>query len=309
MYDFSNWIVGVRSRALPAGIGLSASAVIIIVAIVASASAVTTRLNAAESGPDIASFSGYWERPMPAEGASKWPLRLIFYPPDSGPGPVRFSAEAGEIRQGMPYIGDDRHPILLPDAAAAVRAQRDMYRNGEPVWSAFALCWPTGVPLAFSMVNAVQFLQTEDQVTIIYQRGQTVRRVYLNEGHPPDPAHSWFGHSVGHYEGADTLVIDTISQDSRALLDRFGTPKSGAMRIVERYSISENGERLDVEFNVEDPKTFTTAWSAKVSYVKIPPGSAEGPRAPIFAEIICSENNRDAAGGGYPVPAATMSDF
>ena len=246
---------------------------------------------------------------MPPEGAAKWPLRLIFYPPESGPGPVVFSGEAGEIRQGMPYIGDDTNPVLLPHAAAAVRAQRDLYRNGEAVWSAFALCWPVGVPLAFSMVNAVQFLQSEDQVTIIYQRGQTVRRVYLNEAHPPDPEPSWFGHSVGHYEGPNTLVIDTIAQDSRAVVDRFATPKSEAMRIVERYSISEDGQRLDVKFNVEDPNNFTTAWSAKVGYAKIPPRRSEGAQAPIFEENICPENNRDAAGGLYPIPVATTPGF
>ena len=159
------------------------------------------------------------------------------------------------------------------------------------------------------MINAVQFLQSEDQVTILYQRGQTVRRIYLNEGHPPNPALSWFGHSVGHYEGSDTLVIDTIAQDPRAVIDRFGTPKSEAMRIVERYTISADGQRLDIEFNVEDPRTFTTAWSAKVSYVRMPPGSGEGPQEAIFPEYICPENNRDAAGGAYPIPLATMPDF
>ncbi len=220
-----------------------------------------------------------------------------------------FNAEAGEIRQGMPYMGDDTNPILLPHAAASVRAQRDMYRNGEAVWSAFALCWPVGVPLAFSMVNAVQFLQADDQVTIIYQRGQTIRHVYLNEGHPRDAAPTWFGHSVGHYEGPNTLVIDTIAQDPRALLDRFATPKSEAMRITERYSISDDGQLLEVEFNVEDPKTFTTAWSAKVSYVRIAARSGDAPQAPIFEEVVCSENNRDAGGGTYPIPVAATADF
>jgi len=258
---------------------------------------------AAEKNSAIPDFNGYWARPEPARGAA------VFYPLDNGPVPVTFTAEAGEARQGMPYIGDDTNPILLPHAAEAVRAQRDLYRRGEAVWSAWALCWPTGVPLAFSMVNAVQFLQKEDEVTIIYQRGQTVRRIYLNEGHPPDPPLTWFGHSVGHYEGADTLVIDTISQDPRALIDRFGTPKSEAMHVVEKYKLSADRRRLEIGFTVEDPRTFTTAWSATVAYEIVPPRSGTEPQEPIFAEVICPENNRDAGGGAYPIPTASTLDF
>lgn len=272
--------------------------------VIAASLAMLPSASAAESGNIIADFSGYWARPEPARGAAN------FYPLDEdGPVPVTFSAESGEPRQGMPYIGDDTNPILLPHAAEAIRAQRETYRRGEAVWSAWALCWPTGVPLAFSMVNAVQFLQAEDEVTIIYQRGQTVRHIYLNEAHPPDPPTTWFGHSVGHYEGSDTLVIDTVAQDPRALIDRFGTPKSDVMRVVERYTISADGERLDVEFNVEDPKTFTTAWSARIPYARVPPRSGDALEEDIFAEIICPENNRDAAGGGYPIPMETVPDF
>jgi hypothetical protein len=309
MYGFLKIIAGWLVHVLRTSTGESVVAAGIIVAIIASSAPLSPASQAAEHADAIANFSGNWQRPFPPEGAAKWPLRLIFYPPDKGPGPVVFNAEAGKIRQGMPYMGDDTNPILLPHAAATVRAQRDMYREGEAVWSAFALCWPVGVPLAFSMVNAVQFLQADDQVTIIYQRGQTVRHIYLNEAHPRDLASTWFGHSVGHYEEPNTLVIDTISQNPRALIDRFGTPKSDAMRITERYTISDDGQLLDVKFNVEDPKTFTTAWSAKVSYVRIPQRSGDAAQAPIFEEVICSENNRDAGGGTYPIPVATTADF
>nr|TFG54716.1 MAG: hypothetical protein E4H34_01990 [Hyphomicrobiales bacterium] len=272
-------------------------------AIFASFIAPIPPLKAAENGAIIADFAGYWARPEPARGAAN------FYPLESGPKPVTFGPAAGEPRQGMPYIGDDANPILLPHAAEAIRAQRDMYARGEAVWSAWALCWPTGVPLNFGMVNALQFLQAENEVTMIYQRGQTVRHIYLNEKHPPSPAHTWFGHSVGHYEGENSLVIDTIAQDPRALVDRFGTPKSDAIRVVERYTISADRRRLDVLIDVEDPKTFTTSWSATIAYTLLPPKSAESPQDEVFAEIVCPENNRDAGGGGYPIPMATHFDF
>jgi hypothetical protein len=294
MTKFSNWITGGKSLA---------TMFAVIATIMASSIALDLSANAAETRQAVPDFASYWGRPEPAAAAAR------FYPPDSGPGPVTFAPDLGEMRRGMPMIGDDTNRILLPHAAAALQAQRAQYATGDIVWSAWALCWPTGVPLAFNMTNAVQFLQSEDQITIVYQRGQTVRRVDLNQAHPQNPEPSWFGHSVGHYEGTSTLVIDTIAQDTRSTIDRFGTPKSDAMRIVERYTISTDRQSLDVEFNVEDPKTFTTAWSATFRYVRLPPGSGDEPQEPIFAEIICPENNRDPQGGGFAIPIAASPSF
>ncbi len=235
--------------------------------------------------------------------------RRVFYQPDSGPGPITFAADAGEMRRGIPMMGDHTNPILLPHAAEAVRAQADLFRAGEFVWPAWSLCRHPGVPLALNMAEPVQFLQTGDQVTIIYQRGQQVRRIDLNASHPDQPLVQWNGHSVGHYEGARTLVVDTIAQDTRSVVDRFGTPKSPAMRVVERYTISEDGQSLLVEFTVEDPLTFTVAWSSHISYQRMPPRTDTGPQEREFAEINCAENNRDPSGGEFSGPVDNTPDF
>jgi hypothetical protein len=250
---------------------------------------------AAEAGQTIPDFSGYWARPEPG------PQR-IFYQPENGPGPVGFAADAGEMRRGIPMMGDHTNPILLPQAAAAVKAQADRFRAGGFVWPAWSLCRHPGVPLALNMAEPVQFLQTDDQITIIYQRGQQVRRIDIDKAHPDSPLVQWNGHSVGHYEGTHTLVVDTIAQDTRSVVDRFGTPKSAAMRVVERYTISADGQSLDVEFTVEDPGMFTTAWSSRVPYEKLPPRVDDGPQEGEFAEINCSENNRNPGGGEFSSP-------
>ena len=257
---------------------------------------------AAETDQAVPDFSGYWVRPEPG------PAR-IFYQPESGPGPIVFAEDAGEMRQGIPMMGDHTNPILLPHTAAAVKAQADRFRAGEFIWPAWSLCFHSGVPLVLNMAEPVQFLQTKDQITIIYQRGQQVRRIDLNKAHPQNPAPQWYGHSVGHYEGPHTLVVDTIAQDTRSVVDRFGTPKSPAMRIVERYTVSADGQRLDVDFAVEDSNMFTTAWSSKVAYEKIPPRTDDGPMEPPFAEIICPENNRNPSGGDFPSPFDDTPDF
>jgi hypothetical protein len=99
----------------------------------------------------------------------------------------------------------------------------------------------------------MQMLQQPDKVTILYSNDHEVRHVRLNQPHPPRVTPSWYGDSVGHYEG-DTLVIDTVGVKIGpfAMVDMYGTPHSPALHVVERYRLldyetakgeEERGER------------------------------------------------------------------
>ncbi len=256
----------------------------------------------AQADQSVADFSGYWMRPEAGNGR-------MFYPPEIGPGPLVNIDEARLFT-----IGDHTSPILLPHAAEAVRAHGDQGGADNVIYPAWSLCWPPGVPLILNMAEPLQILQQDNQVTIIHQRGMQFRKIYLDEAHPDEIATSWYGHSIGHYEGVNTLVIDTIGQDTRSLTDRFGSPKSEAMRVVERYTISADRQTLNVEFEVEDPMTFTTPWTARFAYVRpssragyVPGGFNRDDEA--VQETVCAENNRDAQGGIFPIPMADTSDF
>ena len=254
---------------------------------------------AAEAQHGIPDFAGYWARP---EG----PNFRAFNPPVGGPGPVTNSDDTGVF-----MIGVFTDPILLPDAAEAVKAHGDHGRAGRVQYQAWALCLPAGVPHVLNLAGPIQFLQSEDQVTILYQRGQQIRRIYLNQDHPENLPRSWYGHSVGHYEGADTLVVDTIAQDSRSAVDNFGTPKSEAIHVVERYVLSNDPQRIDIALNVEDSNIFTTSWSARASYVWVSTRrnyTGTGDYQERIASLICPENNRDAE-GERAVPLDDTPDF
>lgn len=230
---------------------------------------------------EVADFSGLWQRSEDANGR-------MFHPPAEGPGPVMESVGEGGIR-----FGDAANPILRAHAAAAVEAMNQRGLAGEVVLPAWSLCWPSGVPLALNMGEPVMFIQSADQVTIVYRRDMQVRRIYLNDSQPDDQDPSWYGYSVGHYEGANTLVVDTRAQNNRALTDRYGTPRSEDIRVVERYTIAEDRTAIHVEFLVEDPGTFTTPWKAHATYY---------PAQEPFVERICAENNKDPDGGVFPIP-------
>jgi hypothetical protein len=57
------------------------------------------------------------------------------------------------------------------------------------------------------------FIQTPNEVWMIFSGDHQVRRVYMDVPHSEKAKPSWYGESVGHYEG-DTLVIDTIGQNA-----------------------------------------------------------------------------------------------
>jgi hypothetical protein len=190
---------------------------------------------------------------------------------------------------GQPFIGDPNNPILTPAGAAAVKAMGDVWRSGQPYNAATELCAPSGVPHILTVFGGVQFLQTPEMITILYHRDQQVRWVYLNQKHSPNPKPSWYGESVGHYEG-DTLVIDTIGLNDKSIVDRFGAPQTETTHVVERYRVIDGGAALLAHVTVEDPKIFTTSWSGTITFNRNRNNQIPG-------EERCAENNKDAATG------------
>jgi hypothetical protein len=233
----------------------------------------------------IPDFSGYWARSRPL------PSTFLLPEDENLPGPVWDAQDHTD--GGVLWVGDVGNPILKPHAAKAVSDRNDFILGGGEDLPPYSLCWPSGTPQVLNLREAVQILQTDDQVTILFQRDHQIRYVHLDVPHSRDPKRSWYGESVGHYEG-DTLVVDTIAQNDRTEIDKFGTPHSDKLRVVEKYRLDPDGEGLTVMVMVEDPETFTTPWYARATYSR-----ARGP----IEEVICAENNKNASTGlDYPVP-------
>jgi hypothetical protein len=178
-----------------------------------------------QSAAYVPDFSGKWGRPsFPG-----------FAPPLAGPGPVtnrKRSTNGASSLYG--YAGDYTNPILKPQAAEIVKKYGEIELSGALAPNARNQCWPGPVPFILTNVG-MQMLQQPDKVTILYADTYEVRHVRLNQSHPADVTPSWYGDSVGHYEG-DTLVIDTVGVKTDrpyAMVDWFGTPYSGALHVVE----------------------------------------------------------------------------
>jgi hypothetical protein len=122
-----------------------------------------------------------------------------------------------------------------------------------------------------------------NKVIIINEGNFGVRHVYPNVPQTRTPKLSWYGESVGHYEGGDTLVVDTIGMGDKSFVDNYLTPHTTRLHAIERFKLTEGGKALHVLITVDDPRAFQTAWSAVQIYRLQHRGD--------WDEDICAESN------------------
>jgi hypothetical protein len=142
-------------------------------------------------------------------------------PPASGPGPVTNGSRVRGVSNYNQLVGDYTNPILNREAAEVMKAHGDLSLKGIGYPTPSNQCWPDGVPYIFWQYG-MQMLQEKDKVAILYLQDHQFRQVRLNQPHPAHVTPSWYGDSVGHYEG-DTLVIDTVGV---SMADMYDTPYS-----------------------------------------------------------------------------------
>ena len=306
-----------------------------------AAPAVGAASSATQSAASIPDFSRMWSNS----------LGPGFSPPASGPGPVLNKARqraavdifgqplsvtnAPIVSAGGRRVGDYTNPILQPWAAEVVKKHAEAELNAGPAPNPINQCRPSGVPFVFYNLG-MEMLQQPNSITILYVYDHEVRHVRLNQAHPAQPTPSWFGDSVGHYEG-DILVIDTvvIKTGPFTMVDQFGTPHTQALHVIERYRLIDYGaakealergakenasfvrndsgvivdlnskaKHLKLQFTVEDEGAFTTPWSATVIYR---PGlGAASPGE--WPEAVCAENPHELSRKA-DLPTADAPDF
>src|SRR5262245_50487706 len=294
---------------------------VLVVMLAAAAASLAYAQQATGAPHPVPDFSGIWAH-------FTWP---DFEPPIKGPGPVTNTSHRDGTPDPYELVGDYSAAILKPQAAAIVKQHGETSMRGVVYPTPSNQCWPGGVP--FVLVNiGMRMLQEKDKITILYTNNHEVRHVRLNAAHPARATASWYGDSVGHYDG-DTLVIDTvgIKVGPFAMLDMYGTPHSEALHVVERYRLldgeaanaaEERGEKgnfrlqvsdtglarnpdsksegLLLEFTVDDPGVFTTRWSAAISY-----------RRPLgqWSEMVCADSTFDHTGRKISIPLSNKPDF
>ena len=245
------------------------------------------------------------------DGYTAWvpsrPAGDEFLRPESGPGPV-ISEKNHPYRpngqgQSTFRVADLSNPILKPWAIEQMKKVNDQVLAGKIPFTARERCWPGGVPDfdVYERDRPVFWIQTPKEIVIVNEHDQQTRHIYLNVPHSAHPKPSWYGESVGHYEG-DTLVVDTIGLNDKTFVDNYRTPHTAQLHVVERFQLIDGGKTLQATIRVDDPGAFNMPWSAVQRWRRRDNQQ--------IVELVCAENNAQYFNYNVtPIPTAANPDF
>ena len=172
--------------------------------------------------------------------------------------------------QGMKVGTPEDDTPYKPWALAKLQAERpEAGRNSTFVNTTdprTKYCDPVGLPRIFLVPNQFKFMQTPDTVYILFEYSNVWVSVAMNKPHSADPDPTWWGESVGKYEGGDTLEVDSIGFNDKTWLDRVGRPHSEDMHLVERFR-RVNHESLQMDVTIDDPTAYTKPFSGRRMFV------------------------------------------
>jgi hypothetical protein len=130
-------------------------------------------------------------------------------------------------------------------------------------------CKPSGVARVFLTPYGVEIVEfPEIQRIHIFDIGgpQTFRTIYMDgRSHPTNLAPSYYGHSIGWWEG-DTLVVDTAGFNEGFWLDRGTLPHTAKLRTLERFTRTDS-QTMRYELTIDDPDVYTQPFTGAMNLV------------------------------------------
>jgi len=172
---------------------------------------------------------------------------------------------------------------LLPEAQKLMAARQS---KDDPE----ANCLPTGVPRVAPYPMRIVQHPTHTKPTHIFflfeGNVHSYRQIFMDgRKHPEDPDPTWYGHSIGRWEG-DTLVIDTVGFNDRFWFDFRGHPHTEKLHTIERWTRKDYGT-LENKVTIDDPGAYSRPFT--VTFVaKLRAGEE-------LIEYVCNENNQDVS--------------
>jgi hypothetical protein len=188
-----------------------------------------------------------------------------------------FGSNAGDITKGL-KPGEE--VLMLP---WAIEKMKTLKSQNDPQ----ANCLPSGVPRG----NPYPWRFVQDSthkaashIYILYEGNiHSFRQIFMDAKQPEDPDPTWFGHSVGRWEG-ETLVVDSIGFNDKFWFDYLGHPHTEKLHIVERYTRTDEAT-LSIEVTIDDPGTYHKPFTTQ-GRARLLPGEE-------LLEYVCQENNID----------------
>jgi hypothetical protein len=131
---------------------------------------------------------------------------------------------------------------------------------------------PTPQFMAMPFLNEIEL--EDDRVIMRSEFLDAERIIYTDgRGHPADGERTTQGHSIGHWEDGDLVVDTTLFSDHRAPIrggGHEGVPSGAQRHVTERFSLSEDGTRVHIEFTVEDPEYLAEPFVGTLEWQYLP---------------------------------------
>jgi hypothetical protein len=196
---------------------------------------------------------------------------------------------SGVWQGGGPVQDIERQGGLAPGSIPLLPWAKKLMESRDPKDDPYAQCLPSGVP-RMAADYPWRFIQhpTHKAATHIFMilegNIHSYRQIFMDgRKHPPDLDPTWYGHSIGRWEG-DTLVIDTIGFNDKFWFDWRGHPHTEQLHTVERWTRIDLGHLVN-EVTIDDPGAYSRPWTVKFT------ATLRGDGEEIM-EYICQENNQ-----------------
>ncbi len=155
--------------------------------------------------------------------------------------------------------------VLEAIAKNAEYTQRGLQYRDDP-----GACWPLGMPRIMTRYWPIQIIQLPTMVQLTSMFNNSVRWIYTDgRPHPNDNdlIETYNGHSIGRWEG-NTLVVDTIGMTDDHKWIQAGVPSSRNLRVVERFTVVDDGKAIDIQFTMTDPDNWDGEWVSTKRYLR-----------------------------------------
>ena len=174
---------------------------------------------------------------------------------------------------------DGKEPPLKPEAKALYEKRQAARKAGDTSFDRTTWCASPGLPRFMFIMHPFEIAVSERRIGFIYSWNNWYRTVDMRGvDWDVDDEYSSVGVGMGHWQ-KNTLVINTKGLRADPVMDRYGLPQSGVMKMTERMRLLGK-DVLEIRFRFDDEENYLRPWETVMTYRR-------QPQSAMQQEFVC----------------------